>query len=193
MDLNESRDWQSQRHNTKLFIERYPDYSMFIGDDVTKKKGGETYYRDILKNIQSRTPISDLFFSSSNINHIKYLLCKLTIKKIKNEYNKNLNITPQSQSTQELLIAMRSLYLRFQTNPLDQYSKNKKKREEAINNEIIRINRYVIDDLFHKFYNNVLMEFVYIRDIGQMVNPLDIPQSDNVKGRNTIINNSMFI
>ena len=172
--------WLEQRSETQLFSETFKDHQL------TDVADGDysTYYRTILKNIQERTPVSDLYFSQLNINHMKALLCHLLAKYFKEKHNKVINLTPQNQSAIELLHVMRSIYLQDCRNPVEMYSKNPAVKQQAINIEVARMNNEVITDLIPRMYSSIMMNLSYQRDQGNRPVPIAHPQNLSTVGTN---------
>ena len=108
-----TNNWLTSRHSDKLFSERYGDFPLYDerrAYNMVYSTSENNTYRDILKTIQERSPVSDKYFSHINVNHIKCLISKL----IKEKYN--YNIDAQAQSDNEILIVMRSIYLQHAQN-----------------------------------------------------------------------------
>ena len=188
--------WLQSRHANNLFKERYPDHSLFSGEDKTKYSEDDSiYYRDITKHIQQRTPVSDFFFSKLNIDHLKKLICKQVKNNFKTKHNRDIHLDPQSQSTQELLTVMRAIYLQKLRNPIGQFSENHITKKQTINNEIARLNQEMIYELLPKMYSSIMMELTYQRDASQMPISMDNPINVSSAGTRSqeLFSERMFI
>jgi len=159
-----TNNFLEERHADKLFTERYPDFPLY--DE--KRKNMNVYstdtndtYRDILKTIQERSPLSDLFFSKLNINHIKYLICKLVYTRSNNLYK----IDPESQSDNEILTIMRAYYLQ-----------NAKHISTGIEEQVGELNLKVLLDIVPRVISKIQQELSYQRDHGSMPLPLEVPK-----------------
>lgn len=170
-----TNNWLTSRHNDKLFSERYADFPLYdeqrVGDQVYATADNGTY-RDILKTIQERSPVSDAFFSHKNLNHIKHLIAKL----IKERYNYNIN--PRAQSDNELLIIMRSIYL--------QHAKH---LEDQVMGQVSELNMKVLIEVIPRVNTNIQMELTYQRDQGSQ--PLPMARPVNISSAGTRSNKSV--
>lgn len=169
---NSSFTWNvlSERHADKLFSERYNDFPLY---DENKQAPNNTY-RDILKPILERNPVSDAFFSDINLKHLKYLTCKLVYQRSGNLYR----LDPASQSDNELLIIMRAYYLQ-----------NSKNLPNNIKEQVAELNLKIILDVVPRVLSRVKQELAYQRDQGSMPLPLPVPQ--NVSNAGTKSNRSV--
>jgi len=163
-----TNNWLTARHNDKLFSQRYSDFKLYFEHEGQDN----STYRDILKTIQERTPVSDFYFSKKNVDHIKYLLAKL----LRERYG--YNITPESQSTNEILIVMRSIYLQYAVHEPDNVKK-----------QVADLNLKVLTEIFPKMVSNIRMQLSYQRDHGSQ--PLPMPQPINTSTAGTRSNKSV--
>ena len=130
--------------------------------DDKKVSGSNTRY--LFKNLYGETPLTFLFFSDKNIQNIQNIL----------RYNvyKQTNYTIDNQSTNELMIIMRSLFLEYSahTKLLDEYMSDDERREllEKYTIEVARLNKIVIDAVLPKVISQIqlcifLIIFVFHR------------------------------
>lgn len=163
-----TNNWLAERHSDKLFSTRYADFPLYDQDNSQ----GDSTYRDILKTIQVRTPVSDFFFSIRNVNHIKYLLAKL----IRDRHG--YSISPEAQSTNEILIVMRSIFLQ-----------NALHLPDKIKEQVAQLNFDVINDIFPRMVSKIQMQLTYQRDQGSQ--PLPMERAVNVSSAGTRSNRSV--
>lgn len=163
-----TNNWLTDRHSDRLFSKRYGDFPTYYEHEGQDN----TTYRDILKTIQERTPVSDLFFSKRNVDHVKYLLAKL----IRQRYG--YVISPEAQSSNEILIVMRSMYLQYAVHAPDN-----------IKQQVADLNLNVITDLFPRMVSNIQMQLTYQRDQGSQ--PLPMARPVNVSSAGTRSNRSV--
>jgi len=137
----ESRD---QRH---FFEKNYQDYDLFERKDEGHK--GKNNERDLLKGFQEAEPVSIAFFAERNVNFMKHLICDVIRKQSAGKYV----LTPESQSTSELLIIMRSIYLT-----------NAKQLPDNIGSQVEELNYAVLLDIVPRVLKNIQQQLTYIRD-----------------------------
>ena len=164
--------YMENRENEFLFSKHYNDYST-MGNG-----GSDDVSHDILKGIIELNNVSRFFFSRKNINHIQ----KLIIREVARKSNGKYNIGPQNEY--QLLIIMRSMYL--------QYSKN---RNDALEEQIIALNRQTIYEVVPRVLSGVENYLGYMRDQGSNPVPeLDRPENVNITGtKTTNAYDSLFI
>lgn len=117
-----------------------------------------TNYLNSLTGNFERSKLSDLFFSSKNIENIQNLL-------IKGVYEKsNSQIIIDKQPTDNIVIIMRSMYL--------QYSKN---LDTKLNEQINELNNYVLNYCIPKVYSEAIAYLKYKQDASTMHMPMSAP------------------
>jgi len=164
-----TNNFLESRSYNNLFTHSYGDYKL----NESKIQEGQNY-SNILSTIIQDTPVSKIFFSSNNINHLKYLLCRII--KQKNNYE----LSPQAQSTKEFLIVMRSIYLQ-----------NAKHLDDKIKEQIIELNYAVLMDLYPRTVSNIQHYLSYIRDHGSRPLPMNHPKNVSRAGTKTYGNVSI--
>ena len=150
-----TNNFLESRHQDKFFTQSYSDYK-WVEENAQQEN---TMYRDILKTTVERTPISDFFFGSRNINHLQGLLIKL----VKDKSNGLYHISRQNDN--ELLIIMRSIYL--------QYAKHLPFEIQSLETQVCELNRQVIIYAFPKIMSSIQQYLSYIRDHGSNTRPID--------------------
>ena len=159
--------WLEERSHKNLFIKKYKDFSLFEED---KNKNNAT---NIVSNMFENVPLSNVFFSDKNINHIKILLCNII--KNKNGYI----ITPESQSSNEILTVMRSIYL-----------VNTKNFKDNLAQQLKELNYMVLMDIYPRTLVNIRHYLSYIKDHGSR--PLMLSQPQYVGKAGTRTNRGFF-
>ena len=170
-----TNNWLTSRHSDKLFSERYGDFPLYDekrANNMVYSTSENNTYRDILKTIQERSPVSDKYFSHINVNHIKCLISKL----IKEKYN--YNIDAQAQSDNEILIVMRSIYLQHAQN-LPGY----------VDQQVADLNKKTLLEIVPRVHTNIQMELTYQRDQGAQ--PLPMERPINISSAGTRSNRSV--
>lgn len=100
----------------------------------------------IISNIVVPNSLSRTFFSNDNVERIQLQIINEVYKQSKNKIGK--------QSYQEIQVIMKSIYL--------QYSQNLR---NDIEGQIIKLNKYVVDDCVRTIVGNVLQYNKYMEDI----------------------------
>jgi hypothetical protein len=117
---------------------------------------------DIISNIVVPNALSRTFFSNDNMERIQNQVVSEVYKKSQKKISK--------QSYQELQIIMKSIYL--------QYSRN---LPTNIEEQVLTLNKYVVDECVPIIVNNVLQYNKYIQDI---TSPIPVmPRSVNASNK----------
>lgn len=155
---NPISEYEARRHSNFLFSEHYKDYKLIDQQEVP-----DNYiYWDIIKTFQERNPLMDFFFSKKNLDHLQ----NLTIQMIKFQSGGLYNISRQSDA--ELLVVMRSIYIKTPTNP---YSNG-----HDFKRDICTLNKNVLDWVVPKIIVNIQQYLGYVRDQGNNYRPLARPE-----------------
>jgi hypothetical protein len=160
-----TNNWLTERSHENLFTTKYNDFNLFTENKNTMD---HSFSKNIISNIIEKTRLSNIFFSMTNVNHIKYLLARIIKQRL------NYEITPSAQSTEEILTVMRSIYL-----------SNSKNRDDNIKEQIIDLNYAVLLDLYPRTSSNIKHYLLYIRDHGSRPLPLDRPKNHSITGTKT--------
>jgi hypothetical protein len=124
---------------------------------------------DSTKNIISDTPLSKVYFSEDNIDLIQDELKQAVYNKTDNKY------VIDRQSDTELLIVMRSIFLQNSNNlPYD------------IKNQIIQLNKLVLDYCIPNVVSGILSYNGYLKDIANPIMPMENPQNVSSAGTKTL-------
>ena len=144
-------------------------YTLHSQDDGKAKT---PYHTEALRNLQTKSILSQAFFSNRNIqivqNAIRY--------QVWIQSNKKHQISNQSET--EVQIVMRSIYL--------QYARNS---DVDIQLQINVLNKHVLDYCVDNVYVNLLQYVKYIDDITKEQTVIDRPQNVDVKGNKTLMPN----
>ena len=134
-----------------------------------------TFKKQALTGTLNTTPLSDLYFSESNINAlqegIRYRIFQETDGKF----------TIGRQSDTELKVVMRSIFL--------QYSLN---RDGDVLGQVRSLNARVLDWVVPEVLSNLKQHVTYIRDASTMPMPLERSQLLTSKGTKTLEHKSFF-
>ena len=122
-----------------------------------------------LKGIIESSDLSNTFLSPQNKEDIQ--------KSIRYGVYKKVGKIISNQSDEELFIIMRSIYL--------QEGGSRVFTEKDLKNEIQRLNQKVIDYSVENITSKIKQHDMYINDISKLPIPIDRPEYDNSKGRNT--------
>ena len=159
-----TNNWLESRSHTHLFDQKYGDFALYeehrTGNDVYSNQYNNTY-RDILKTLVTRSPVSDMFFSHVNMKHLKKLICKRVYQESGGKYK----LSEEAQSDNDLLTVMRSIYLDHAKHLPDQ-----------IKEQVAELNYHVMIDLVPRVMKNAQQHLSYIRDHSQQPLLMDRPQ-----------------
>jgi len=141
-----------------LFSDKYSDYPMYY-KGVTPD---DYVFREIINKTISRNPLTELFFSRKNVEHVTKLACQL-IKLFCHQYE----ITPEYQNQNEMLTVFRSMYLQVPTDPYNE-----------LPDQLCKLNQAVLDWVVPRMICQIQQHLAYSRD--QSIQPLTIPRFQNV-------------
>lgn len=166
-----TNNWLESRKATHFFDQRYADFALYDEHRNKPGPGVEVHgnyntpyngsYRDIVKTDVERNPVSDMFFSHANMQHLKNLICRSIYQKSGGKYK----VAAEAQSDNELLIVMRSIYLTHARHLPDK-----------IREQVAELNFQVMIDLVPRAISNAQLHLAYIRDSTQQPLPMDRPQ-----------------
>jgi len=150
--------------------------SFNLTTDDKKVSGSNTRY--LFKNLYGETPLTFLFFSDKNIENIQNIL----------RYNvyKETKYIIDNQSTNELMIIMRSLFLEYSAHPklLDESMSDDERREllQKYTIEVARLNKIVVDAILPKVISQIQQYVDYLRDASKQPYQMDNPKNESVQG-----------
>ena len=150
-----------------------PQYNLF--DDQHKTQGD---VRNVLNYSQEATPLSNAYFSQTNINNLQMMIKQEVFQRCERDTDpiltnhKPVHIANQDETP--LKIIMRSIYL--------QYAKNSPVNiEEQVN----QLNKLVLGECVPDIITNLKQYLGYVADIQRLPNPLDHPSYVSSKGEKT--------
>lgn len=155
---NPISEYEARRHSNFLFNEHYKDYKLIDQQEVPS----EYTYWEILKTFQERNPLMDFFFSKKNLDHLQNLIIQMV------NYQSNGMYKISKQSDTELLVVMRSIYIKTPTNP---YSTGNDFRRD-----ICTMNKNVLDWVVPRILVNIQQYLGYVRDQGNNYRPIQRPE-----------------
>lgn len=144
------------------------------------QKIASTNTKYMSKTLFEETLLTSLFFSKKNVENIQNV--------VKFKIFKETNQVIDNQSTTELLIIMRSIYLEYSAHPpiikdtMDEQTK--KQLLKMYTEEVKRLNQLVIDYIFPNILTQLQQYVAYLRDASTVPYQQNQPtSSDNVKGQ----------
>jgi hypothetical protein len=132
----------------------------------------------VLNYSQESTPLSNTFFSETNIDNLQQLIRLEIFKQCERDNDPILTnhkpIHISNQNTTSLKIIMRSIYL--------QYGKN---LPTNINQQVNELNKMVLQECVTSIITNLKQYLGYINDIQRLPNPMNHPSNVSSKGEKT--------
>lgn len=134
--------------------------------------------QNILNYSQESTPLSNAYFSQTNINTLQMMIKQKVFQQCEQDNDpiltnhKPIHINNQDETA--LKIIMRSIYL--------QYAKNS---PINIGEQILELNQLVLNESVPDIITNLKQYLGYITDIQRLPNPLDHPSYVSSKGEKT--------
>ena len=175
--LQEIRKQRGQSLTKSKIEELRSPGSFRLTTDKNNLSGSNT--RHLFKNLYGETPLTFLFFSKQNIENIQ--------KIIKFVVHREIGYVVDDQSTNELLIVMRAIFLEYSLHPkLPDPSMTEKERQELMKKyttEVARLNTILVNHIVPKIVSQVQQYVDYLRDASQQPYHMDKPQNDSVKGQ----------
>ena len=145
--------------------------------DDQKVSGSNT--RFLFKNLYGETPLTFAFFSNKNIQNIQNL--------IKYVVNKEMGYVVDNQSTNELMIIMRSIFLEYSLHPklIDESMSDEEKKIliQKYTQEVDRLNKIVINSIVPKIISQIQQYIDYLKDASQQPYQMDKPENVSVQGQ----------
>lgn len=172
-----TNNWLEKRSDKHLFDSNYGDFALYDEHRTGRNVYTNVYnnsYRDIIKTMIERSPVSDMFFAHVNMKHLKKLICNTVRDKSEGKYL----ISPEAQSDNDLLLVMRSIYLN-----------HAKHQPYNIKEQVAELNYQVLLDLAPRVLSNAQQHLTYIRDHSQQ--PLIMDRAQNVSNAGTRSNMSV--
>lgn len=148
-----------------------------LSDEDRKISTSNTRY--LFKNLYGETLLTYLFFSDRNVKNIQNLIKYLV--------NKETGYTVDDQSTNELLVIMRALFLEYSAHPplIDEKMSDARKLElyKKYTTEVSRLNQIVVNAIVPKVVSQMQQYLDYLRDISRQPEQMERPKSDSVAGQ----------
>lgn len=147
--------------------QQYKEYQLSQNINITKST--KNYAYAMLRGIQEVSTFSKLYFSYENIQEIQKLI----------KYNvlKEGGFKIDDQSEQEILIVMRAVYLEFSNIP---------EKLQEYTDEIIKLNKIVIDRCIRIILSEITQQQKYIYDIANLPyrKSYGVDTTENITGKN---------
>jgi hypothetical protein len=157
-----SRILDMERYNGRINLMELPDKDIqFQMSEKIAIKNKSSEYRDSLSGILEDNLLSNVFFSSGNIQIIQNGLRAGVY-----DMSKERKIVIAPQNIDNLKIIMRSMYL--------QYAEH---REDVhVTKQVEDLNKIVLDYVIPVVYNETMGYLKYIQDQSTLVQPLEMPK-----------------
>jgi len=150
-------------------------YKLMEEEDITN----DTDTRFLFKSLYTESLLTDLFFSKRNIENIQTVIRYLVFK--------YTNEVIDKQSSNELLVVMRSVYLEYSSHPaiIKPEMSDKQKQELYIKykNEVERLNQIVFNTIVPKLVSQLQQYLDYLRDVSQQPQQMERSKNDSMKGQ----------
>uniref|UniRef100_A0A6C0H7H1 Minor capsid protein P8 central region domain-containing protein n=1 Tax=viral metagenome TaxID=1070528 RepID=A0A6C0H7H1_9ZZZZ len=138
--------------------------------------GSNTRY--LFKNLYGETLLTFLFFSEQNIQNIQNIIRMLVYKE--------MNQVIDNQSTNELLVIMRSIFLEYSAHPplIDAGTPEDQKQKlfGMYTREVSRLNEIVINEIVPKIVSQLQQYLDYLRDASTQPYQMETPQNVSIAG-----------
>lgn len=138
--------------------------------------GSNTRY--LFKNLYGETLLTFLFFSEKNIQNIQNIVRMLVYKEIKQVID--------NQSTNELLVIMRSIFLEYSAHPplIDANTPEVQKQKllAMYTREVSRLNEIVINEIVPKIVSQLQQYLDYLRDASTQPYQTETPKNVSIAG-----------
>ncbi len=132
----------------------------------------------LFKNLFGETLLTRLFFSDKNVQSIQNLIKFLVHRETK--------YVVDTQSTKELLIVMRGIFLEHNSHPPlpDKKMTDDQRTKLYIKyqNEVARLNELVVNYSVPKVVSQMQQYVLYLRDASQPLQIMDKPKFDSITG-----------
>lgn len=158
-----TNNWLRSRDNSQLFTENYADYKLIDNQDADF--GSEMGYNIMKIHNKQASPVSKLFFSKMNVDHLKVLIAK-QVKK-----HTGYVINALAQSTDVLVTLMSTVY--------NDHAKN---QPTMVREQVGELNRVVLQEILPTTIANIKMKLTYIRDQGSQPLPIAHPVNPSSAG-----------
>jgi len=135
--------------------------------------------RHLFKNLYGETLLTFLFFSEKNIENIQNVIKFIIHKETKYIIDK--------QSTNELLIIMRAVFLEYSRHPKLITEKMSKEERDVLlkqySTEVERLNTIIINQIVPKIISQLQQYVDYLKDASEQPYYMDKPKNDSIKGQ----------
>lgn len=154
------------------------NYNLTIDDSVDATLS-QSNTRHLFKNLYGETLLTSLFFSKTNIVNIQNLIKMMVFKQ--------MNKVVSDQSTNELMIVMRSIFLTYSEHPLlinenmSETQKNELYKQYSL--EVARLNELVLNDIVPKICSELQQYLGYLHDSSNPRFIIDRSQNTSVTGQ----------
>jgi len=148
-----------------------------LTEDDDKLAPSNTKY--LFKNLYGETLLTSMFFSSKNIQNIQNIIRFIVHRETGNIID--------NQSTTELLIVMRSIFLEYSAHPklpTDDMTDSMRSRLYTLyTNEVFRLNDITVNTTVPKIISQLKQYLDYIRDVNQPAYLKENPKNESISGQ----------
>lgn len=123
-----------------------------------------------LKGIQTKSPLSRIYFSDRNIRRLQRLIRREVYIRTKGVYKLDVD-----QDISKLFIVMRAIYLEYARNLPGQTVR-----------QVKRLNRKVVDEVLPGIITEIKQYYGYLKEINKPLTPIPRPMNVNNAGRRTL-------
>jgi hypothetical protein len=179
----ENRTLQSirQQRGQRLTKEKVSDLvspgSFDLNTNENQVSGSNT--RFLFKNLYGETLLTFLFFSKHNIENIQNVVKFIVYRE--------MGYVIDNQSTTELLIIMRAIFLEYSFHPkLITENMSQEERQSLLKKytqEVYRLNTILINQIVPKIVSQIQQYVDYLRDASQQPYQMNTPKNDSVQGQ----------
>jgi hypothetical protein len=135
--------------------------------------------RHLFKNLYGETLLTFLFFSEKNVTNVQNILRYLV--------HKETGYTIDTQSNNELLIIMRSIFLEYHAHPpLVKEDMNEVEKQlllKKYTDEVQKLNDIVINTILPKVMSQLQQYVTYLKDASEQPIQMERPQNASVAGQ----------
>lgn len=139
----------------------------------------KTNTKSLFKRLHGETLLTELFFSHENMTNIQNVVRMIVFRET--------DYIVDYQSTEEVLIVMRSVFLQYSAHPplLDdsQSPEVQRRIKMAITKEIRRLNDIVITEMTPRVITGLKQYVKYLQDASEPYAIMDAPINDNIRGQ----------
>jgi len=175
--LQSIRQQRGQRLTKEKVSDLVSPGSFDLNTNENQVSGSNT--RFLFKNLYGETLLTFLFFSKHNIENIQNVVKFIVYRE--------MGYVIDNQSTTELLIIMRAIFLEYSFHPkLITENMSQEERQSLLKKytqEVYRLNTILINQIVPKIVSQIQQYVDYLRDASQQPYQMNTPKNDSVQGQ----------